>query len=1340
MLRKRSSLNRICIAGFFLLLSAGGWALEEDSPTASVHTFWRSELLGTVTAPGRMLANDPLSVFFTPHGVGSAEEITIAGSGGISLGGAGGGGSIGFLYPTVHGVLGGVTGFYRDGSATLWRGDIAVARPLGYRLTGGVSITAQAAGGPGRSDVGGGLNLGASWRGPSEFSRLVFHGGIRNVGKAVKSDVSSAPVFPAFTPYGGIAYTALRNEDVSVDLGGSVDFDSFQGITLTGNGIIRFSTGIQGVVGWRHTLGSGSDGVWPGMSAALSIPLGSGDTSTTGVHVGAQPDRNGNISLLGGFRTHLAGTDNTIPEIGLTVISPSRGSNEADQTVLLGPVADFRELYVTVSLEDDREVGVLSATIIDPDGRPVRTWDITPRDGAVPTGTITERLTSPLTTTTLDGSILWNIDAAEQDGFYRLEVTGTDGAENAALPRHIDVLVDTTSPDIVIRRQSVEKDGTVTQGEGNGTEDMILRMNQRFKLDFSFRDAERVSAYLEDEAGRQLFPLDVEIGSIADEQGHVEGSVTWNGRTLAGPRISEGAYRVVVRANDFIGNTSTVKSAPIVMQSEVPEFVVGVTDDVVAPDGDGRRDTTTIRTRLSPIEGLREWSILLRHEGTAETTAFWSGIDLPPEELVVGAAELPLDGRYTVYGESVYENGTAAEAPRRTITVDRVAPAAEIALSTQTVRPERGREVTVYFEGDPSVSRTEIYAEQVRSDGGGEVFPVATEPRLPEQFTWYMTARNGDLLGPGMYRLWAEVLDDAGNRTRTQTREVVLLERLGGAGVFAGRRVISPNGDGIHDDVVFALEGPADPTGEFSLTVNDETGEAVRRFRGELPMPERIVWDGRNERGLVAPDGRYRPVVEVRVPGLESIRSTGEAVTIDTRPPEGSLTLKEPTVVSPDGDGVQDELHFRLDIENPRDVVSSTLSVVWLDAEGRRIRDLRTSTASRGENTWSPVTGAGEILPDGQYRLVAELSDPAGNGREVMSEPFTIDTRPVSAFVRVDKGAINPGGEGEIAAVEITPVVSDHEGLQQWTVSIVAAATGETVYRQSGTQERPPRSISFPEAPDVATTEDGVYFTRFEAVYRHGPSLVRESPRFVVDSSAPVVDVEVTPQPFSPDGDGEDDVVSFVLGAVDESELQYWYLEVYDSRGAFFYDVGGNGPPPGVIRWDGVARNGERVISAEEYPWRLEVADTLGNVAIREGALAVDVLVERYNGGYRIQLPSITFPPDSSELILAGESAEGRRNDAVITRLVEILKRYPEYSIIVEGHAVNISGTEREEREELEPLSRRRAEAVRQALIQRGIPAALLTARGRGGTVPIVDHGDEEMRWKNRRVDFILQR
>ena len=78
----------------------------------------------------------------------------------------------------------------------------------------------------------------------------------------------------------------------------------------------------------------------------------------------------------------------------------------------------------------------------------------------------------------------------------------------------------------------------------------------------------------------------------------------------------------------------------------------------------------------------------------------------------------------------------------------------------------------------------------------------------------------------------------------------------------------------------------------------------------------------------------------------------------------------------------------------------------------------------------------------------------------------------------------------------------------------------------------------------------------------------------------------------------------------------------------------------------------------------------------------------------------------------------------------------------MEGHAVHIyhegERMEREQEEVLLPLSEERAQAVVDALVERGVAEGRLSAAGRGGSEPLVPHEDRENRWKNRRVEFEL--
>ena len=102
-----------------------------------------------------------------------------------------------------------------------------------------------------------------------------------------------------------------------------------------------------------------------------------------------------------------------------------------------------------------------------------------------------------------------------------------------------------------------------------------------------------------------------------------------------------------------------------------------------------------------------------------------------------------------------------------------------------------------------------------------------------------------------------------------------------------------------------------------------------------------------------------------------------------------------------------------------------------------------------------------------------------------------------------------------------------------------------------------------------------------------------------------------------------------------------------------------------------------------------------------------------------------------------------KRNNESLDRAAQVLKKYGAYDLYLEGHALNIylEGPREEAEEEiLVPLTERRARVVRDALIERGIDAGRITLEAYGGEFPIVSVKDKTVWWKNRRVEFRLEK
>jgi outer membrane protein OmpA-like peptidoglycan-associated protein len=106
-----------------------------------------------------------------------------------------------------------------------------------------------------------------------------------------------------------------------------------------------------------------------------------------------------------------------------------------------------------------------------------------------------------------------------------------------------------------------------------------------------------------------------------------------------------------------------------------------------------------------------------------------------------------------------------------------------------------------------------------------------------------------------------------------------------------------------------------------------------------------------------------------------------------------------------------------------------------------------------------------------------------------------------------------------------------------------------------------------------------------------------------------------------------------------------------------------------------------------------------------------------------------------SDILFATDSAVlGPDAREALDQAAQVFSEYPRTAIVIQGHT-DSTGTE----EHNQSLSERRATAVRNYLIQRGIDSARMVAIGYGESQPIDDNGTPDGRQRNRRVDILLK-
>ncbi len=925
------------------------------------------------------------------------------------------------------------------------------------------------------------------------------------------------------------------------------------------------------------------------------------------------------------------------------------------------------------------------------------------------------------------------------DGEYTVRLSVRYANGNSGEAEAGPIVIDTEFPTI-----EASTDDLLFSPDGDGNKDELL-------IAQTSSAEERWEARFLDQAGAAV--------TTASWQGQVA-DYLWDGMGDQGTPVADGTYRYEVTATDAAGNSITARLPGIQVDTRPTEASIDVAEGNRAgdrasfsPNADGERDALSFTLSVTPDVPVETWGITILDADDAPVRIFGGGGELPEEPrwdgLTTTGQPAP-DGEYGAVFTVVYRKGDVVEdrlaAP---IILDTIYPAFEIEAGYLLFSPDGdGRRDVIEITHAAEVE-DEWHAELTAADGT-IVSERTVRDGVLEDLAWDGTDEQGNVVADGEYRYRVRGTDLAGNVTRGELPPIVVDTRAGGAWMEASAAGFSPNGDGVEDEVFYELRVTEDmELRSWELTIAGAAGDAVRTYGGgsSAIFPVRLPWDGSDEDGERAQDGEYAATFRVEYVKGDVGEAAGEPVALDTQPPAvrvGAAYL----LFSPDGDGRRDTITLTHEA-TPGDRWDATITA---DGDGSLVvRRLWEAEGPLPDLEWDGRTDEGVAAPDGTYTYRISSVDAGGNSVSAVLEGIRIDTAATAAALTPDGESFSPNGDGVRDTIDIHVAATTDVPIDRWAVSVFDGAGRPVRVFAGGRGADPlPEVIVWDGADDGgAIVPDGFYHASLGIEYAKGNVSEAVGVPFLVDASPPQAAVRTeldTPSlPFSPDEDGVNDHLMIFLDARDDGGIAAWTLEIVDPQGAVFAATSGKGAPP-AFGWDGFSvETGELVEAAVDYTLQLEVTDHVGNRATASAVVPIDVLVLRAGDRLRIRLSGIHFAPDTADYQRLGDPEKTRRNLRTLDRLAEILSRYATYNILLEGHAVSVHWDDaeragQEQEESLVPLSAARAEAVRDALVERGIGAHRMTAAGLGGAHPVVPHGDLRNRWKNRRVEFWLIR
>lgn len=795
---------------------------------------------------------------------------------------------------------------------------------------------------------------------------------------------------------------------------------------------------------------------------------------------------------------------------------------------------------------------------------------------------------------------------------------------------------------------------------------------------------------------------------------------------------------------------------------------------VISPNNDAKQDELELVLNVKTPNFIRYWQFELLNEektiikkiGTEELleklqkSLFFKKENIPlPEKIIWDGKDndgkLVKDGKY-YFRFVVMDNKknvfSTESAALGTVFVDTVKPVFDHTVDNQLFSPNGDgnkdqMSVNVTFKEDeleikyPELKGNEYQADILNGDDKVvKTFKFNDKDLKDTKIDWDGKADDGSKASDGLYSMRITGVDKGGNVTENNISNIVIDTVESPVKVSWTKGIFSPNNDGTNDIVDFDLiYTDKENVVGWDFTIQSYNDKIVlRKISGDKDIKDKIVWDGKTDKNSFVAEGQYTGKLEIRYFNGNISKGESLPLTVDLTPPSSDIKT-ELAVFSPDDNGLNDKVVI---IQSSSDEKTEWTGVIT-DGADKVVSSFTWQRRVPEELKWDGKDLDGNTLPDGAYNYQLKAYDIAGNSYVSPKLKIMIDTK--KSAINLNPAVLSFSPNKDNSSDTLTFALSDNSTkdnpVADWSFSVIDKA-GTTIFEESNTGVLPENFVWNGFTSEGKPTSDGEYQAVIKTNSFYGVTTVKTSDPFTVDLTGPVITVDRSTNLFSPDGDGENDTITFsFVSAEDKSGIKDWKLAVinpFTKREFISFD--GKDTPKDPITWDGVGKNGKLVESVQDYPLIITATDLVGNVSVKKlDPVVVDLLVIKLpDGRYKIKVSNINFQPERSQM------TNEPKNKDILNKLAKAMKKFADYNITIEGYANEFrKGLDESAAEK---LALQRAITVSNELIKRGIAKTRLTSLGLGFKNPIIPFKEgmsseekEEMAI-NRRVEFYLSK
>ncbi len=331
---------------------------------------------------------------------------------------------------------------------------------------------------------------------------------------------------------------------------------------------------------------------------------------------------------------------------------------------------------------------------------------------------------------------------------------------------------------------------------------------------------------------------------------------------------------------------------------------------------------------------------------------------------------------------------------------------------------------------------------------------------------------------------------------------------------------------------------------------------------------------------------------------------------IDEDPPEITLDAAGVIYVSPNLDGIKDDLILPIEIEDKRYVKGYRLVIT--DSAGNPVRIIENKD-ERPENInfrnifaqiayvqkeitvpeslrWDGKSDSGTVVDDGTYYYYVESWDDNGNSGVNSTRTVMVDKTHPALELEKEYEIFSPNNDGNKDTLEIS-LEGSEEDLWEGRILDVNG----NVVTNFKWENNAPETFDWGGTNDDGTlVPDGVYSLDMSSTDRAGNASYFELNNIIINTLATPINITIDESYFSPNGDGVKDVVTISMNVPVKGGMEEWNLSILNSQNNTVKEFTGTDEIPDLIEFDGKGSAGN-ILAEAGYTGYLEVLYNNGN-------------------------------------------------------------------------------------------------------------------------------------------------